>query len=212
MKPCSRRYVLIALAAAAVLPSQAQTGSKGAARSTRSVPSAGFQSKAVQRSRQYGGHLNEHVGLSRSALAARASQKGMRLNFEAARLGVDGRRAGRPDLRGVPSGQKGKARKAHRDLNNFNVSSKQTSTFATGRQADMLYAQALRQHRAAIRDWLKVPPARRREFVASFDAGTRIGTVYSGKSGTYSAATKGAFYLRAAPGTNRVYPVSAKVY
>ncbi len=222
MSRLTRRRLLMTLGPAfilaSVIPANAQVRPPASTRSGRTGTSApartrpAMQSKAVQRSRQYGGHLNEHVGQSRSALAARAARKEMRLNFETARLGVKDRRSEKAAIKDVPKGYKTAARKARRDLRNYNMSPKQTSTFASAREADAMYARALRQHRPAIRNWLKTPPAKRREFEATFDAGAKIGTVYSRKSNTYSPATKGVFYLKTAPGTNRVYPVSAKMY
>ena len=170
------------------------------------------QSRAVQRSRQNGGHLQLHVGQSRSALARRAAQKSMRLNFEAARFGVDLRRGANNRLNLVPNGQKRSARRAQRRLANYNVSPKQVSTFSSARVTDRMYAQALRAHRLAIRKWLKLPSAKRREFKATFDAGAPIGTVYSRTANSYSQATRGVFYLKTVPGTNKLFPVSAKVY
>lgn len=224
MSPIQRRQMLHAFGASFLITMLAPTAiaGKGAQTSARQSNrtggrsqtrnGAGYQSRAVQRSRQNGGHLNQHVAQSRSALAQRAAQKGMRLNFEAARLGVSGRKLTKTDMQKVPKGFRRDARKANRQLRNYNMSPKQTSTFRTGRQADTMYARALRANRAEIRAWLKTPPAKRGPLSVKFDAKSPVGTVYSRRHNTYSIATKGAFFLKTIPGTNRVYPVSAKLY
>lgn len=173
-------------------------------------------SKAVARSRANGGHLHRHVGQSRNGLAGQSAAKGMRLNFNAARLGLDARKGGKLGKRshtGARVGFRKDAKKAGRKLVNYRLSKRQASTFKTGTHADKMYAHALRSNRAAVKKWLSQPLGKRpASFPLPFNAGAPVGTVYSARSGSYRAASKGAFYVKSVPGTSQLYPVSAKLY
>lgn len=184
---------------------------------TRPKASTSRPSSAVRNSLANGGHLDKHVGASRSYLAGRATSARAHLSFSAAAAGADLRRgAGKAEIAAGKLGvRKREVAKRIEALRGYTAKPRQVSTFHDGKTADAIYQQALRSNRDKVSHFMRTAKVGASTRI-DFNAGKAIGTVYqppgssSGdRKGRYLAATQGSFIIQKAE--RNFFPKTAKL-
>jgi len=153
--------------------------------------------------------MDKHIGQSNAYLQARVASRSGKLNFNAAargailteRGGVNSRNVMRA-ASGMSKTKAGKLKRAVDSLRAYKSSPKVMSTFKDAKTADHWYAQALRENRSRIAAWRQAPG--KHALSIPFSSKTPIGTQYTGRSGKFRPATKGAFTLMKSGST--IYP------